>query len=400
MQTETDPIESLSKRMDWLERETRKDRGQIADLQEQVSSYETNFGLIRNQIKELGGELSKYTSYASRLEQFDVIVAQYRTEVAKSIEDMDKRVEKRDRDNDVRRRGEVESLNKSILELRKTIEVLDELKKGIAARADEHSRLVRIVSDIDRRLEEFPRSDEEIRRSVRVVDDARRNDAKRIADVQGEIAAIRKRSDDAREKADLNADTLRILDTRVNELLASEIDRRQAQMAFIEQQNMANVDKDRGWKEMQVRFETFFRQTSGLDAQIAQLEETQRSVKRSQEAFEDMNVRIERRIKEITEIQRLAEDRFRQEWVTFKSDDQKRWTNYSLSQDETQKDFRIELEKLNQRVAAVDDVTQTLHDLIQQTNEATETHLQELMNWVHEWLTSFERITGRPRLSK
>lgn len=400
METEVDEFAALVKRVEWLERESRKDRGQIADLKEEVASYENNFGLLRTQIKELSVELSKYTSYAARLDQFDLIVSQYRTEFNKGIEDIDKRVEKRDRETDLRRRSEVESLNRSILDLRKTVEVLDDLKKGISARAEEHSRLVRIVSDMDRRLEEFPRSDEEIRRSVRVVDDARRNDVKRIADIQGEIAAIRKRSDDAREKADLNADTLRILDTRVNELLSSESDRRQAQMSFIEQQSLANVDRDRLWKEMQARFEGFFRQTTGLDAQIAQLEETQRSVKRSQEAFDDMNVRIERRIKEITEIQRLAEDRFRQEWVSFKADDQKRWTNYSLSQDETHKDVRVELEKLNTRVAATDDVIQTLQDLIQQTNEATETHLQELMNWVHEWLTSFERITGRPRGAK
>ena len=34
--------------------------------------------------------------------------------------------------------------------------------------------------------------------------------------------------------------------------------------------------------------------------------------------------RFERRINEITEMERLTEERFRQEWVTFKADDQKR----------------------------------------------------------------------------
>jgi methyl-accepting chemotaxis protein len=127
------------------------------------------------------------------------------------------------------------------------------------------------------------------------------------------------------------------------------------------------------------------------------LEETQRSVKRSQEAFDDINTRLERRINEITEIQRLAEDRFRQEWVTFKADDQKRWTNYSLTQDELVKNIRAELEKINQHVATLDDITQSLQDLIQQTSEATETQLQELMNWAHEFLTNYERIMGRAR---
>ncbi|HAE59429.1 MAG TPA: hypothetical protein DCG54_07970, partial [Anaerolineae bacterium] len=129
-------------------------------------------------------------------------------------------------------------------------------------------------------------------------------------------------------------------------------------------------------------------------------EDTQRAVKRSQDSFDDINARLERRIKEITEVQRLAEDRFRQEWVTFKSDDQKRWTNYSLTYDEVQKDVRVELEKINQRVAAVDDVLQAMQDTFQQTNDLTETQLQELMNWTHEWLTNYERILGRSGASR
>ena len=124
------------------------------------------------------------------------------------------------------------------------------------------------------------------------------------------------------------------------------------------------------------------------------------TIKRSQEAFEDLNVRIERRINEITEIQRLTEERFRQEWVTLKADDQKRWTNYSLTQDDWVKDLRAELEKVNQRIATLDDVYISLQDLMQQTTETTETQLQELMNWAHEFLTSYERISGRTRTAR
>ena len=43
-----------------------------------------------------------------------------------------------------------------------------------------------------------------------------------------------------------------------------------------------------------------------------------------------MKQRFDRRLNEITEMQRLVEERFRQEWVSFKADDQKRWTNYTL----------------------------------------------------------------------
>ena len=45
-------------------------------------------------------------------------------------------------------------------------------------------------------------------------------------------------------------------------------------------------------------------------------------------------------------LQRLAEERLRQEWVTFKADDQKRWTGYTLSQDEAIRELRQAVEEI------------------------------------------------------
>ena len=52
-------------------------------------------------------------------------------------------------------------------------------------------------------------------------------------------------------------------------------------------------------------------------------------------------------------MQRLSEDRLRQEWVTFKADDQKRWIGYTLSQDEGSKDVRRSMQKLEERIEPV-----------------------------------------------
>jgi chromosome segregation ATPase len=393
-------LEDIISRLEWLEREHRKDHSLIADLNQQISGHETQFDLLQNQIKDVGTNLTRFTSLAARLDQFEKVVAQYRAEVNKTIEDVEKSREKHERDVEARRRTEIENVNKSLFDLRKNLEVIDELKKGLKARESEASRLERSIAELDKHIKEFPQADEDIRRSVRTVDEARKQDFKRLADLQGEMIAVRKRSDEARERVDINADSIRMLDSRINELLASEAERRRAQLDFIEKQNLADVDRERIWKDWQTRFEAFSRQTANLDAQIAQLEDTQRAVKRSQDAFEEINARLERRIKEITEVQRLAEDRFRQEWVTFKSDDQKRWTNYSLTQDEVQKDVRTDIEKINQRIADMDDALQTMKDVFQQTNDVTETQLQELMNWTNEWLGNYERILGRSRPSR
>ncbi len=390
-------IEDLAKKIEWLEKEHRKDRAMIGDLQEKLVSYEGNFSLIQTQMKELDANLSRFSSTTARLDQFDKMVTQYRAEVTKAIDDVEKRRSKHERDVEDRRRIEIEVINKSLIEVRGSIDALQDLRRGLQGRVDEDVRLARVIHELEKKLDDFTRTDDDIRRNIRSSDEAHRNDMKRITESLGDLAALRKRAEEAREKADLSFDTMRQLDNRINELLSSESDRRQAQISFIEQQSMAQVDRDHAWKDIQTRFETYSRQTTNLDQQILAMEEAQRAVKRSQEAFDDISLRMERRINEITEVQRLAEDRFRQEWVTFKADDQKRWTNYTLTQDEVGKNIRAELDKLNQRIATLDDISQSLQDLVQQTSEATETQLQELMNWAHEFLTNYERIMGRAR---
>ena len=390
-------LEALEKRLDWLEKEHRKERGLVADLTEKLAAYENNASLIQGRVKEVNDGVARFSSIAARLEQFDLLVAQHRSEIAKAIEDMDNRRIKQDRDAEVRRRAEQDAINKSLIELRSALDVLPEFRKGIQLRVDEDTRLIRSIAELDVKINDTARASEEVKRLIRTVDDGRKNDMKRLADVQGEISSIRKRADEAREKSDLNADSLRLFDGRLNEMIASESERRQAQLYFIEQQTIAQLDRDRGWKDWQSRFDSFTKQTATLDQQLAALEETQRAVKRSQDSFDDINKRLERRINEITEIQRLAEDRFRQEWVTFKADDQKRWTNYSVTQDEVFKDIHAALEKLDTRITALDDQAQTQQDFIQQTSETTETHLQTLMNWTHEYLADYQRVLGRSR---
>jgi mevalonate kinase len=110
-----------------------------------------------------------------------------------------------------------------------------------------------------------------------------------------------------------------------------------------------------------------------------------------------LNQRLERRIAEMGEVQRLAEEKLRQEWVAFKADEQKRWAGHSLAQDETVRDLRKDVDKMEKRLTAVDDAGQTLQDQLHQTTETTEQQLQELMNVAQEWLSAYERIMGHSK---
>ena len=392
-------FEQLVKRLEWLDEEHRKTRTSIITLEEKMASLEGGIDTVSKQIKPLSRQIADITSTAARLDQFDAIFAKQREDMNKAIDDIEKRHQKREKELTKRHQQDLEAINKSLDSLKKATDPT-EIKRDLKARTTEDARLNQAIKDLKSQIEDAIRAAEDATRSQRAFEESRKQEVKRVADLQGELTSIRKRIDEARAKADLGADGLKNMDNRINELMLSETDRKASQNAFIESQSVAQVDRDRTYKEWKEKFDSVKQQAETLDSQIQTLEETLRGAKRAQETYNELNIKLERRINEVTEMQRLTEDRLRQEWVSFKADDQKRWTGYTLSQDEGSKDVRRNVQKLEERISKLDESSQTLQDQMHQTADVTEQQLQELMNVAHEWLSAYERIMGHGKTTK
>ena len=390
-------LDQLQKRIQWVEDDRRKEKDALALLESRLLALEGQLAGADQQIKDLGSEQIRISAVIARMDQYDQNLLQTRLEAKRALEELDKEIKTRADEMEKVRRVETKALETSLAELRKEMEPLPKLDKAIQARIEEEGRLRRAIDEAREKITEVRLEEEEYTRTYRLVEDGRRQDAKRIVDLQGEVAALRKRSDDQRGQTELINTTLRKLETRLNELSTVEAERRDTMSTFLDKQNLTAVERDRIWKDWQVRFQTIEKQAGDVEAQLLQLDSTQREAKRAQATLEDLTQRVERRINEITEIQRLAEDRFRQEWVTFKADDQKRWTNYTLTQEEQRNEITRQFEKLAEQSTHMEDELQEIQDLLQQANELTEKRLQTLLATAHEWVSSYERTIGRSR---
>ena len=394
-------FEQLVRRLEWLDEEHRKTRTSLLTLEERMSALEGNIDSVAKQIKPFAKQIADIASTAARLDQFDKIFAKQREDLNKALEDIEQRHVKRESEVAKRHQEDFKPFYKAIEELRQSIEnEFPPIKRDIKTRILEENRLSAAIKELKPPIDDAVRIAQEAIRTQHVFDENRKTEAKRVADLQGEITAVRKRAEEARERAELTADGFKNIDNRIKELQLSEAERKAAQTAFIEQQSIGQIDRERTIKEWKEKFDTVKQQAQVLDTQILNLEETLRTAKRAQETYNELNTKLERRINEMTEMQRLAEDRLRQEWVTFKADDQKRWTGYTLSQDEGTKDVRRLMVKLEERIAPIDDRIQGIQDQILQTTEVTEAQLQEFMNVAHEWLSAYERIMGHGKTTK
>lgn len=393
-------FEQIVKRLQWLDEEHRKDKAAIIELEERIAAFEGNIDVVAKQIKPFEKQIAALTPNSARIDQFEVIIAKQREDMKNSLDELEKKAIKRENDFAKRHQKDFEPFNKEIDEIKKALTEIAPLKRDIKARIIEETRLHQEIKDLRPPIDEAKRAAEEATRTQRVFDESRKQDMKRIADLQGELTALRKRIDEARAKVDSGADSVKHIENRFKEIMVAEADRKAAQNEFIEKQSVAQLDRERTYKEWRNSYADFQKQVEKLESQSQALEETLRSAKRAQETYNELNTKLERRINEVTEMQRLAEDRLRQEWVTFKADDQKRWTGYTLSQDEGGKDVRKIIQKLEERITALDESFQTTQDQLHQTTDATEQQLQELMNVAHEWLSAYERIMGHGKSTK
>lgn len=386
-------FEQIVKRLEFLDKQQRELKGNLAALKESLESFEATVDAVSKQIKTISRQMTDIAPAAKRMDQFESILAKQRTDILKLINENEKNRTKAEKDAAKRIQGEIGELNKTISQVKTSFNP-SEINKQIRERADENTRAVNDIREIKASVEEALRANEDVRHSIMANEETRKNDLKRISDIQGELTALRKRIDENRDKASIQGDSIRNVENRITELLASELERKQSQSAFLDQQRVAQVDRDRGWKEWQEKFIAFQKDAEAMDVQVQKLDETLRSAKKAQDTYMELNSKLERRINEVTEMQRLAEERLRQEWISFKADDQKRWTGYTLSSEEAFRDLRKEVRKSEEQTTAMSEIAQSLRDQVHQTTDVSEKQIQELMNILHEWMTSYQRIMG------
>ena len=258
-------------------------------------------------------------------------------------------------------------------------------------------RVSRSVDAFDKKLDQLVSNDGERARALEAQDQLRRQEAKRVSDLAAEVSEVRTRGEGLRGSLDHFDDRIRSLEVRQGEIEAAEGERREAQNVFLEQQNVRMVEFERVWKDYARRFDTFEGQARDLADRVQVYEETHRALKQLQSELEKALERMNRHVGEVVELQRLAEDRHKQEWATFQAEDQKRWNTFKLAHDEHWHEHDRRHEKYAAEIEQLErTATQALTEAIQD-GDALQRRTAELLSLLREWSLEGERPPGRVR---
>jgi len=387
--------DEIQKRFEFLDAERRRDRQAIADLLEQVSALQETITQQKRDIKHLNNEVKRSTINLVRYEEYEEALSKLRVDLSKPVVEVEKRINTVESTLTNQRKEDLEVYKTRLLEIQNEVKSINELKKDVQSKIENDYHLNQRIDELAKLFPDLRTKDEELQRSIKLIEDNYRIESKRVSDQAIDLTAMRKKIEEERTTIDSQREFVRKLEGQINDLIAREQQRQQEQIAFIEVQSRQTIDREGFIKDWQEKLAQLQELSNHVQNQLVDLQNVNRTVKKSQSEFDDINQRLDRRLNEISEMNRLVEERFRQEWIAFKADDQKRWTNYSLSQDESIRESDREIVKLAERITSLEDISQKLIDDIHVINEDTEKRIKSLLNVANEILGSYERSIGK-----
>jgi hypothetical protein len=377
--------EDLKNRIDWLDEERRKDKAILAKLEERLVGMTAASESHGKQLQELGAQLSKVGSRVQQ-QKVDELLAKNREETGRALEAMDKRRLELEEQAAKSRSLEKDRVEKTMGEFKKQMDTLADMREMMEARKAEQARQANLLQEMRKTLDAIQKRDEERTRIVAAIEEGRRQDIRRMADIQGEQQAIREKGGENESRLDAVEAASPRLEAKLRELTALELERRNAMAIWQEQQTAAVMERERQWKNWEKQSADSLAQMNGFLGQLDSYRELERSMGQTISESRELAERSEQKLKEMAEIQRIQEDRLRQDWTTFLADDQKRWTAQNLTWEDEWRERDRKFTKAVERLARLEEQSEELSDSLRSAQEADRSRLETLANTVREWL--------------
>jgi len=342
----------------WLDEERRKDKALIAKLEERTSSQAALLEDQARRIQALEGELAALRSTTPTISFFDETISRLRSELNVALEQAESRRNAVEQDAKKVRELDREAMTRALDDIRQ--EVSNRLERELQPRKAEEERLARVAAELQSYADHLSRNLEEFERTLAFLEEQRRQDSRRLSDINGELLELTKRMEGQQSKAELLEELGRRNERSLNELSGTMMEFKQQRQSWMEQEALAAQKREQIMGDMVRRMDAFAEDMASFAKQVENWSETHRAMKKGLDDFNRLVDRVERRLNEVSEMQRLSEERFRTEWEEFLQDDQKRWRQFTLTNEEAWRSNAKRVEDMLGQLARLSERTDRL----------------------------------------
>lgn len=354
--------QQIGKMIEWLDEERRRDKATIATLEERLAQQQQTIDTLTKRLTSMESDQSLSRAQVGNGATSPDLLEQFRRELQQTVESIESK--RLTAEREIERRAELsrEPLSRQLRELADKMNRYDRQATELPAMTAERDRVQGAVAGLQQRADDLTKRLEEPERRITLLEEQRRQDARRISDIDNELPDVRKAIDQIRPKLALIEDLSLRNERKVQDVTNGDRERREQIQQFIDQQTLLLQQRDAQIADLVKRFGE---QDNVMQRNIERFEtwaEAYREMRRVIDDFERIGDRLERRINEVAEMQRLSENRFREEWNEWGENDQKRWKQFTLSNDEVWRLHDKEFERFVQRVAEIEGSLAPLSD--------------------------------------
>jgi chromosome segregation ATPase len=357
-------INQAARMIEWLDEERRKDKTSIATLEERLVQQQDTITALQRRLNSLESDQTIIKEHSSSSIRENEMMELVRKEIRQIMESAEAKRLTAEREAERRANLDMQSINRPVQELTEKLNRLEKATTEMPALATDRDRVTNVIGNLQQRVDDLYKKLEEPDRRLAFLEEQRRQDARRISEVETNFPEVQKQIDSIRPKLTLLEDLSLRNERKVQDVQDGDRSRREQIQQFIDQQNLLLQQRDQQISDL-VR--QFGEQDSIMQRNIERFEswsETYRTMKQIVDDFQRISDRLERRINEVAEMQRLSEERFRQEWNDWRSDDQKRWKQFTLSNDEVWRGHDTDFERFVSKIDEINALLQPLNDSI------------------------------------
>ena len=347
-------INQLASMIEWLDEERRRDKALIATLEERLAQQSDSVIAMQRRVNTVESDQAIIKQEALPANKEHDIIEQVRQDMEQMLENAEARRLTAEREAERRLQLQRENIRRAVAELSEKADRLERQLANISDLQTEGDRLTSAMRLLNQEVDDLTKKLEGPDRRLSFLEEQRRTDARRLAEIESELPEYKKSVDGLQPKLSLLEDMSVRNERRIQDFNNVDRERRDQIQQFIDQQQLIVQQRDQQLSELTKRFGVHDEELQKNIERFEVWAQAYREMKRIVDDFNRIGDRLERRISEASEMQRLSEERFREEWNDWRDEDQKRWKQLTLSSDEVWRNHDREFGNFLKRVDAVE----------------------------------------------
>jgi chromosome segregation ATPase len=324
-------LNQASQMINWLEAERKKDKAALSTLLERVQGLSNELADQSKRMQELREELAATQLTVNKLSQFDRLFAQLKADLVGEMDRRGESYQKALREAEQMRKVDLEASNRTLADVRKELPRIKPLEDEMPMRRAEERRLSEQQARTGQRVEDLAARTEERIQNMIFLEEGRRQDSKRIAQLEEGSASILKRIEAVAAKTVLLDENMQRIPPRIVEIAQQMSD----QDKVVEEMRLNDFRRS---QEMKGFVEDVGKLVDPLPDFIAtsqfnlqRIQELGMANQHSLDEIQGFQNRIEKRQSEVSEMQRISEDRMKKQVEEWQAEQEKRWKRQILT---------------------------------------------------------------------